>query len=87
MSYEVEVAKEYLRDAFHSGALDITGSYEAVRGFVQIFAGEVDALIAIGLCRFLEPSQIDELMTLARPNTESAEHYRRWRKRCDPIGR
>lgn len=43
MSYDAEVAKEYLRDAFHSGALDVTSSYMQVRGFVQIFAGEMDA--------------------------------------------
>lgn len=71
MTYHAEVAKEYLREAFHSGALDITGSYESVRGFVQIFAGEMDALVAI-----------------AKPTTESTHHYRMWleritgRRRC-----
>jgi len=83
MSYEAEVAKEYLRDAFQSGALDITGSYEMVRGFVQIFAGEMDALMAISHCNFLEPAQIDELMRIARPNPDSVRHYQAWLAKID----
>lgn len=81
MSYESEVAKEYLRDAFHSGALDITGSYMQVRGFVQIFAGEMDALIAIAQCHFLEQHEIDRLMKVAKPTPEAAKHYRAWLER------
>lgn len=58
MTYQAEVAREYLRNAFHEGALDVSGSFESVRGFVQIFAGEMDALnwsgwlaaIACGVC-------------------------------------
>lgn len=81
MSYESEVAKEYLRDAFQSGALDVTTSYMQVRGFVQIFAGEVDALIAIGHCRFLDQDEIDRLMKLAAPTAETVRHYRAWQQR------
>lgn len=82
MTYHAEVAKEYLRNAFHSGALDITGSYENVRGFVQIFAGEMDALVAISHCTFLTKGQIDKLMKLAHPTEEATRHYRAWLQRC-----
>lgn len=84
MSYHAEVAKEYLRNAFHSGALDITGSYESVHGFVQIFAGEMDALVAISHCRFLAADEIDRLMASAKPTEESARHYRAWLDRISP---
>lgn len=82
MSYESEVAKEYLRNAFQSGALDVTGSFETARGFVQIFAGEMDALVAISQCIFLEEDQRKELLIIARPSDESVRHYKSWLQRC-----
>jgi hypothetical protein len=82
VSYEAEVAKEYLREAFHRGTLDITDSVESVRGFVQIFAGEMEALIAISHCTFLEPDEISALMKIAAPTAESARHYRLWLTRA-----
>lgn len=81
MTYHAEVAKEYLRNAFQSGALDVTGSYESVRGFVQIFAGEMDALVAISHCGFLTKDQISELMNVAAPSAEATRHYRAWLQR------
>lgn len=78
MTYQAEVAKEFLRNAFHSGALDITGSFETVRGFVQIFAGEMDALVAISHCTFLTMEEVKELMVIAEPTDESTGHYRSW---------
>jgi hypothetical protein len=81
MTYHAEVAKEYLRNAFHSGALDITGSFDAVRGFVQIFAGEMDALVAIGNCRFLNQEEVAALMKIASPTEEAARHYHLWLER------
>lgn len=84
MSYEAEVAREYLRNAFHSGALDITGSYESVRGFVQIFAGEMDALVAISHCAFLESHEVKSLMKIAKPTKEAVGHYKTWLERIAP---
>jgi hypothetical protein len=81
MTYHAEVAKEYLRDAFHSGALDVTSSYESVRGFVHIFAGEMDALVAISHCRFLTADEVASLMKIAKPTDESLRHYRAWFER------
>lgn len=81
MTYQAEVAKEYLRNAFQSGALDVTGGFESVRGFVQIFAGEMDALVAISHCQFLEPEEVARLMKIAAPTEESAGHYRAWLQR------
>lgn len=82
MSYAAEVPKEYLRNAFQSGALDITTSFEMVRGFVQIFAGEMDALIAISNCRFLDKAEIDALMKVASPTKESVAQYKKWLDRA-----
>lgn len=81
MSYEAEVPKEYLREAFHSGALDVTTSFEQVRGFVQIFAGEMDALVAIQHCNFLSAEEIAQLVKIARPSAEAVFHYRTWLSR------
>lgn len=80
--YEHEVAKEYLRDALMSGALDVTGSFEQVRGFVQIFAGEMDALIAISHCQFLEPGEVKALMKIAAPTKRTVAQYKTWRERA-----
>ncbi|MGM4891307.1 hypothetical protein [Tardiphaga sp. 839_C3_N1_4] len=81
MTYQAEVAKEYLRNAFQSGALDVTGSFEAVKGFVQIFAGEMDALIAISHCLYLEDDERKALLVIAKPTDESVRHYKAWLER------
>ncbi len=81
MSYEAEVAKEYLRNAFQKGTLDISDGIESVKGFVQIFAGELDALIAINNCSFLTDQETSKLLKLARPTRETLEQYRLWRER------
>jgi hypothetical protein len=39
LCWQAEVAKEYLRNSFHSGALDVTGSIEAVRGMSRSLLG------------------------------------------------
>lgn len=78
MTYHSEIAKEYLRNAFHSGALDITGTYEAVQGFVQIFAGEVDAMIAISQCTFLTRQEVRQLMAIAKPTDVTVRHLKAW---------
>lgn len=83
MTYQSEVAKEYLRNAFHSGALDITRNFETVRGFCQIFAGEMEALIAIEHCRFLTAAEGDRLMAIAAPTEDTLRHYVAWVQRTD----
>lgn len=81
MTYHSEIAKEYLRNAFHSGALDITSSFEMARGFVQIFTGEMEALIAIEHCRFLTSDEANALMDIADPTEETLQHYIAWVER------
>lgn len=82
MTYHAEVAKEYLREAFHRGTLDITDSIESLRGFVQIFAGEMDALVAIDHCTFLSPGEQRELLDLAQPTAETVRQYSSWLARA-----
>lgn len=84
MSYEAEVPKEFLREAFKSGALDITGSFEMVRNFVRIFAGELEALIAIGNCGFLTKAEVAELMKVAAPTKQTVLQYSNWLERIEP---
>lgn len=44
---DYNVAREFLRDRFMDGTLDVSGSYETLRNFVVIFSGEMEAIIAI----------------------------------------
>ena len=82
MSYAADVAKEYLCDALHSGALDITTSFKQVRGFVQIFAGEMEAIIAITLnYSCLTPEELDQLWIDAKPPRAAVLHFRAWHTR------
>ena len=77
-SYANELAREYLRDQFHAGTLDVTSSFEQIRGFVQIFAGEMEALIAIDHATFLDDSQRRRLIKVAAATEETVKHYRAW---------
>jgi hypothetical protein len=81
-SYANELAKEYLRDRFHAGTLDVTSSFEHVRGFCQIFAGEMEALIAIDHARFLTTDEKKRLIDVAAPTKETLTHYRAWLNRA-----
>lgn len=69
-------AKAYLRKAFESGFLDVTDSYEAVRDFVIIFAGERVAHSAIRQCRFLTYAQREKLEQIAANPRLAAEMQR-----------
>ena len=82
MTYHDEVAREYLREAFHKGTLDITASFEDVRGFVHIFAGEMDALIAINNCAFLSREEVEALMKVAAPTKRTVRQFQIWRERA-----
>lgn len=81
-SYANEITREYLRDAFMSGALDVTGSFEQIRGFVQIFAGEMEALIAIHNSRCFDDSQHRRLLRLAAPTETTIKQFRVWLDRA-----
>jgi len=80
--YEHEVAKEFLRDAFHKGTLDITDSFESVRGFCAIFAGEMEVLIAINNCAFLTRQETEQLMRVGRPTKRTVREFRQWHQRA-----
>jgi hypothetical protein len=78
MTYHAEVAKEFLRDAFMKGTLDITDSFGSVRGFVVIFAGEMEALVAIQNCRFLSRQETEQLVKLAAPTAQTRREFKAW---------
>ena len=83
MSYDNEVAREYLRNAFMDGALCVNGSAEALEGFVRIFAGEMEALIAVeqNADLFLEEHPIEWWVEIAQPSGDSVRHLKSWKDR------
>lgn len=78
MSYQEEVPKEFLRNMYMDGYLDITGNYENIASFVTIFAGEMEAIIAINCATFLSLKEQKQLRKLAKPTTETIRHYNAW---------
>ena len=78
--YEGEVAREYLREAFHRGTLDVSDSADSLKGFVRIFAGEMEALIAIeqNARYFLDEVSLDEWLAMAQPNADALRHLKAW---------
>lgn len=76
-----ELAKEFLRDAFNKGALDLGADRKFLEGFIRLFAGELEALIAVQSATYLEPEEQRKLVDLAEPTKESLAHLRRWLER------
>lgn len=76
-----EIHKEYLRDAFMAGALDLGADQKFLEGFIRIFAGEMEALIAVDHASYLEPDERRKLLTLAQPTQKSFDHLRAWKDR------
>lgn len=85
-SYANELAKEFLRDQFHAGTLDVTSSYEQIHGFVKIFAGEMEALIAIDHASFLTDDEKRALVLEAEATKETVKHYKAWLNRALGVG-
>lgn len=77
---DAEFQKEYLRRAFHEGALDLGRDQETLEGFLRIFSGEMEALIAIDHACQLSDAERLRLLEIAQPNAESAAHHRAWNK-------
>lgn len=76
-----DVVKEYLRDAFMEGALDLGRDRKFLAGFVRIFAGEMESIIAIDHAIYLTREEQSELMKLAQPTRECANQFETWRAR------
>lgn len=79
--YENEIAKEYLRNAFMRGTLDITDSYESTKGFIEIFAGEMEAIIAVSHASYLTDAEQKKLLKIAKVTPDAARHYKAWLER------
>ena len=85
-----DLAKEYLRDRYNDGTLDVTGSYLSLRGFVQIFAGEMEALTAIHNAEFMleheddSDAKFEELLNFAQPTAESKRHFDNFLEQATP---
>jgi len=57
-----DAREEFILHAFHTGALDVTMSYDTVRSFVDIFPGTPEAAQAVASCSFLTIEQRRELL-------------------------
>jgi len=73
--------KEYLRDAFMDSALDLGRSRKYLEGFVRMFAGEMEAIIAVEQATYIDKVDQIELLKIAKPSAESAVHYQAWNDR------
>lgn len=82
-----DVMKEYLRDAFMDGALDLGGDRKFLEGFIRIFAGEMESIIAIDHATYLSRKERAEMLKLARPTRECASHFEAWRARISGPSR
>ncbi len=65
------------------GSLDVTGSYEELRGFVLVFRGEMESLIAISNATFLSKEQTQALLDLSDMSESSARQYSAWLERIN----
>ncbi len=75
---ETDSAREYLRAAFMAGRLDLTDSYERLLGFVKIFKGEPEAVIAITESPFLTDYQFKKLKEIAAVTTGTQFKLQNW---------
>lgn len=79
---DAEFMKEYLRRAFHEGALDLGRDRETLEGFLRIFAGEMETIIAIDHAGFyLSEEEQKNLIKIAIPTARSVREYRAWADR------
>jgi hypothetical protein len=79
--YDGEVAKEFLRNCFHDGSLDL-GDRKRLESFLRIFAGEMEAVIALEQASaWLEESAVVALVPVARPSRETFSEHAAWKSR------
>lgn len=79
-----ELMREFIRDAFHDGALDLGAGPDRkyLEGFVRLFAGEMDALIAVQHATYLDDDVRARLLEIAGPSDDSVRHFKAWHDRA-----
>ena len=82
MTYQSEIAREFIRDAFMCGALDLSGDDKMLKGFISIFAGEMEAIIALTQADHLSDDERSAMLELADPNPDSVTAFQTWRERA-----
>ena len=78
---DAELLKEFIRDAYNSAALDLGVDQKFLEGSVRIFAGEMEAILAVQNATYLEADDQRKLLDMASLTPESAKHYVAWRDR------
>lgn len=77
-----EFMKEYLRRAFREGALDLGRDRETLEGFLRIFSGEMETIIAIDHAGvYLSEDEQRELVEIGKPTAQAVREYRAWLNR------
>lgn len=77
-----EFMKEYLREAFMDAALDLGRDRKFMEGFLRIFEGEMEAVIAIVQASYLDEAEVKELLEIARLTPQAIKEYKSWSKRA-----
>lgn len=70
--------KEFIREAFMSGALDVGRDRKTMKSFIEIMAGEMECIIAIQNAFYLSDEEKLELIKAAQLSTDQVREYRAW---------
>ena len=82
---DLDAHREFIRQGVNGGWIDL-GDAERMRAFIRLFAGTVDAIVALETSLWLgrEPDLLAELWLMAEPTPETLQQYKRWR--TDVVG-
>ena len=76
MTYSRE--KEFIRQHFMDGTLDLGGGFDSMKAFCEIMSGEMEAVVAISHAQWLTKPQIRQLLEVAQPTSETLREYQGW---------
>lgn len=71
--------REFIRQHFMAGTLDVGSSFETMKQFAELMAGEMEALVAIDQASWLSESQMRMLLKVAKPTSETVRELKAWK--------
>lgn len=82
-----DLAKEFIRDAFMAGALDLGHDRKFLDGFLRMFAGELEAVVALVqvVDHIDDETERNRLIALAKVSPETVRQYETWHRRAVSI--
>lgn len=76
-----EYTKDFLRRMHNEGLLDLSASLEDLETFVRIFAGDIQALVAIQNSSLIEtPEDLEKVLRVAKPTAETTSALKDWNR-------